>query len=207
MMTTKTRRAFIWSGLAGVPLFKTAACAVERACRPTVESQLGPFYREGAPWRTKLCGADEPGEPLVLAGRVTASETCAPLKGAVLDVWHASAAGFYDNNAPSRPFDPAKFFLRGQTKTDADGRYHFETIMPGNYGQGRFVRAKHIHILITCPGYGQLVTECYFEGDKHNATDSLVKSSLVAPLTSFAHEGEKRTYSKVGFDIALVKAG
>lgn len=205
-MKTKSRRTFLLSWLAGVPLLKTAACAVDRACRPTVESQLGPFYREGAPWRTKLCGAEEPGEPLLLAGRVTSAETCEPLKGAVVDVWHASAAGFYDNNDPARPFDPAKFYLRGQTKTDAEGRYRFETILPGNYGQGRYVRARHVHMLVSCPGHSTLVTECYFEGDRHNSTDSLVKSSLVTPLTTFTHETEKRAYRKVAFDIALAKA-
>ena len=216
------RRAFLMAGAASVPLLgvmashlkgsvgvesqaSAAASSVAEACHLTEESQYGPFYREGAPWRATLCDADEPGERLAITGRVTAAGTCEPLKDAVLDVWHASAAGFYDNNDPARPFDPARYHLRGRVRTDAEGRYQFETVLPGNYGQGRFTRARHIHLLVTCAGRAPLVTEIYFEGDRHNDTDGLVRRSLITQLSGGAPEkgaGPRRGT----FDIALAKA-
>jgi len=212
------RREFLLAGAAAVPLLGVAVsrpkegaavesptgAAAAETCRLTEESQYGPFYREGAPWRAKLCGPEEPGERLTIAGRVTAGGNCEPLKDAVLDVWHASAAGFYDNNDPARPFDPARYLLRGRVRADADGRYQFETVLPGNYGQGLFMRAKHIHLLVTCAGRPPLVTEIYFEGDKFNDTDGLVRRSLITGLSGPARE--KGAALRGTFDISLAKA-
>jgi catechol 1,2-dioxygenase len=215
------RREFLLAGAAAVPVLGVVASrakkgvaveppagddasAASETCRLTEESQYGPFYREGAPWRAQLCGPEEPGERLTIAGRVAAAGTCAPLKDAVLDVWHASAAGFYDNNDPARPFDPARYHLRGRVRTDSGGRYQFETVLPGNYGQGRFMRAKHIHLLVTGAGRSPLVTEIYFEGDKHNDTDGLVRSSLITQLSGKA--GERGAALRGTFDISLAKA-
>lgn len=207
-MTIESRRTFLLAGLAAIPLFKAEACASEgesAACRETEESQYGPFYREGAPWRTRLCDASEAGDALVIAGRVASAARCAPLEGATLDVWQANAAGFYDSNDPARP-DPALYRLRGRIKTDAAGRYQFETILPANYGQGSFMRAKHIHMLVTCPGHEPLVTEIYFEGDERNATDRLVRRALITPLSSSVDERSRRKRLSGTFDITLAKA-
>jgi protocatechuate 3,4-dioxygenase beta subunit len=226
-MTNESRRTFLLAGLAAVPLFRaqtscangggesasgggeSAGVGVEKTvCRATEEGQYGPFYRAGAPWRTALCDADEAGEPLRIAGHVTSAAGCAPLAGATLDVWQANAEGFYDTNDPARP-DPSLYRLRGRLKTDAEGRYQFETVLPGNYGQGRFVRARHIHLLVTCPGHEPLVTEIYFEGDRHNATDSLVRTSLITPLAGLndgTNSRAGRKHLKGTFDIALVKS-
>ncbi len=188
-----SRREFVGAGLALLPFLKFEACAVAaETCGPTVRGAGGPFYKEGAPWRSRLCGADEPGERLAVAGRVTAADTCAPLKGAVVDVWQADAAGRYDNE---------RFNLRGRVRTDDAGLYSFETVLPGNYTDGGFQRARHIHYIITAPGYAPLTTECYFEGEPRNRTDPIVRASLIAPLTGA--QGKQR---KATFDIVLAKA-
>jgi protocatechuate 3,4-dioxygenase beta subunit len=186
------------TGLAALPLLKADAGADE--CRPTEYNTAGPFYRKGAPWRTKLCGADEPGEPLVMSGRVIDSTTCQPLKGATVDVWQANAEGRYDNDDPKNPPDPDKFLLRGQMKTDKDGRYSFDTILPAPYSAGRAMRARHIHYIVSYPGYEPLTTQCYFEGDKFTETDPLVRRSLIVRLD------EKGKRKAGAFDIVLVKA-
>jgi catechol 1,2-dioxygenase len=190
-----SRREFMGAGLALLPFLKAGACV--DSCSPTVRGAGGPFYREGAPWRAKLCGADEPGEPLLIAGRVTAADTCRPLKGAVVDVWQADAAGRYDNE---------RFHLRGRVKTDDEGRYQIETILPGNYTDGGFGRAKHIHYIVSAPGYAPLTTECYFEGDARNQTDRLVRSSLIIPLSGLAPGSGKGKQLKGTFDVVLSKA-
>ncbi len=56
--------------------------------KPTQKSQLGPFYRAGAPFRAKVTPPFEPGTVLIVAGRVWGHDTKKPLSGAVLDVWH-----------------------------------------------------------------------------------------------------------------------
>ncbi len=68
------------------------------------------------------------------------------------------------------------------------------------------MRAKHIHYKISAPGYESLTTECYFEGDKYNSTDSLVKPSLITSLPDFKHPQEKRKFLKGTFDVVLAKA-
>jgi protocatechuate 3,4-dioxygenase beta subunit len=200
------RRTFLLASAAAVPFLGTLACAGEsegEKCIATVESQYGPFYRKGAPWRAKLYEGEEAGEALHVAGRITSAQDCAPLRGATLDVWQASAAGFYDNNDPGRPFDPARYHLRGRVRTDADGRYRFESVMPGNYGQGSFLRARHIHLLVTAPGHAPLVTEIYFEGDRHNDTDRLVRRTLITRFDRSTHDG--RAARRGLFDIVLTR--
>lgn len=198
--TKASRRGFIFAGFAAIPFLKSKALA--DSCKPTETNAEGPFHRKGAPWTARLCGADEPGEPLVISGRVIDAETCKPLKGATVDVWQANAAGHYDNDNPNSPPDPDKFHLRGQMKTDKDGRYRFETIIPANYSGGGIIgmRAKHIHYIVSCPGYAPLTTQCYFEGDKYNETDGLVRRSLIIGLT------EKKKHKEGAFDIVLAKA-
>lgn len=195
-----SRRSFVYAGLAALPLFNLNVLA---DCKLTVPSAEGPFYRAGAPWVTRLCNPNEPGEPLVIVGRVTTAETCAPLRNAVIDVWQANHTGLYDNQMKEYA---NKFYLRGRMKTDAEGHYKFTTILPAAYSTGSSMRAKHIHYKISAPGYESLTTELYFEGDKYNTTDSLVKPALITSLTDFKHPQEKRKFLKGTFDVVLAKA-
>lgn len=195
-----SRRSFIYAGLAALPLLNLETLA---DCKLTTASQEGPFYRAGAPWLTRLCDPHEPGEPLVIVGRVTAAETCAPLKDAVVDVWQANHTGLYDNQMKEYA---NKFYLRGRMKTDAEGRYTFTTILPAAYSTGSSMRAKHIHYKISAPGYELLTTELYFEGDKYNTTDTMVKPALITALSDFKLPQEKRKYLKGTFDVVLAKA-
>lgn len=201
-----TRRAFLLASASALPLLAAASSACAREgegkgkCVETVSSHYGPFYREGAPVRERLCGADEPGERLYVAGRVTSAADCAPLAGAVVDVWHASEAGFYDSNDTTRPFDPARFNLRGRVRADAAGRYRFESVVPGNYGG----RARHVHLLITAPGHAPLVTEIYFDGEPRNETDRLVRPTLVTRFEALKEGG--RPARRGSFDIVLARS-
>lgn len=104
------------------------------ACQPTADTTRGPLYRRGAPWRTRLCPVDEPGEPLSITGTLTASADCRPIPNATLDIWQTNARGLYSNLLGlGNPSNPRTFNLRGITKTDHEGRYRFESIVPGRY--------------------------------------------------------------------------
>src|SRR5439155_25016642 len=104
-------------------------------CVQTNADIEGPFYRADAPFRTQLAAANEPGERLTVRGIVYAPDCVTPLAGVVVDVWHANAAGHYDNDGSPNP-DPSAYLLRGRMQTGADGVYEYETVIPGRYLNG-----------------------------------------------------------------------
>lgn len=128
---------------------------------PTVRA--GPYYhREGHPIRQSLAEWQE-GLPLSLDIGVIDVETCQPVRGALVDIWHANATGFYAGHpTPAEGFEnekpqvggtraglltayPRTLFdeqwLRGAWPTDNHGVARFSTIFPGYYTG----RATHIH--------------------------------------------------------------
>src|SRR5262249_48919837 len=138
----------------------------------------GPFFREGAPFRTVLYDKGEKGDVLVISGTVVARNG-RPLADAVLEVWQATADGRYDNDDPRKPPKKDEFRLRGRLKTDKEGKYQFETVRPAPYqiGPDQY-RPAHIHIKVHCEGYQSLTTQLYFKGDKYNKVDPWYKKSL-----------------------------
>lgn len=128
------------------------------ACTPTTGDALGPFHEPGAPNRSVLAGPGEPGERLVITGTVV-DDACAPIAGALLDVWQADATGAYH--------EPGKDYrLRGQMMTGADGAFRIETIRPGNYEQAPGAwRPAHLHMIVSRPGHASVTTQLYFAGD------------------------------------------
>jgi catechol 1,2-dioxygenase len=147
--------------------------AVLVACQPTTDATTGPLYRRGAPWRTRLCPKDERGEPLSISGTVTATTDCRPIANATLDIWQTNARGLYSNLlGRDNPSDPGTFNLRGRTRSDDEGRYHFESIVPGRYPLfWPLTRPRHIHMIVSHPRYERLITQIYFEDDKYNRSD------------------------------------
>lgn len=127
-------------------------------CEPTGSDVEGPFHLDNAPERTVLAEADEPGERIVIEGTVYGPDCRTPVADANLDVWHADDEGNYHD-------DRTEYRLRGQIQTDAQGRYRFETIMPGRYPLGGSTRPAHIHFIVTKPGFVPLTTQLYFAGD------------------------------------------
>lgn len=172
-------------------------------CPTTEDNPSGPFYVPGAPFRSRLAPDNQPGERLHISGRVLAAPGCTPLAGAVVDVWHASAAGHYYGLEASRPLKPEEYLLRGRIRTGEDGRYSFDTILPGNYRVSEnWVRPRHIHYTVSHPTRRSLTTQLYFEGDAHNRTDPMVKSSLIIPLKRLQGKGADAGYEGI-FDIVL----
>ncbi len=143
-------------------------------CVETEDNILGPFYREGAPFRTVLASPDE-GQPLVIDGAVYAPD-CTPIPGALVDVWHANDAGVYDLTS-------SDYLWRGRMLALDDGSYHFETILPGWYRSGPDYRPRHIHYKVSQDGFLPLTTQLYFEGDPYIKIDPYVRPSLIIPLT------------------------
>ena len=69
-MHAMPRRTFLQrtAALVGGALAVNAAPAAGQGCRPTETDIIGPFYRFGAPFQTRLAGPNEPGDRLVNLG-------------------------------------------------------------------------------------------------------------------------------------------
>ena len=57
-------------------------------CKLTESDMLGPFYKEGAPFKQRLGEGVKEGERLIITGKVM-DNRCQPIKGAILDVWQS----------------------------------------------------------------------------------------------------------------------
>lgn len=140
-----------------------ADAAPPATCDPTRPDAQGPFFQAGAPARTQLAADDEPGDALEISGVVRGPD-CAPLAGALLDVWQADVNGDYHDAG-------ADYRLRGQVVTDAEGRYAFRSIVPGRYPLGGSTRPAHVHFMVSHPGHRPVTTQMYFAGDPFLAPD------------------------------------
>src|SRR5688572_696934 len=161
----------------------------------TESTVFGPFHREGAPMLeagASIAGTTA-GEPTFVSGRVT-DTAGRPLAGALLDVWQAAPNGLYDSQDPEQ----GGLNLRGKFRTDAEGRYAFQTVKPANYPipsdgpVGRMLRAcgrhpyrpAHIHFIVSAAGHRTVTTHVFVEGDPYLDSDAVfaVKTSLIAPF-------------------------
>jgi protocatechuate 3,4-dioxygenase beta subunit len=97
-------------------------------------------------------GSVRPGAPLRLALRVSrlSGGACAPLPGAMVDLWHCDALGVYSDVQDPGGNTVGQKFLRGYQTTDGDGLARFTTIYPGAY-RGR---AVHIHFKVRTSAAG-----------------------------------------------------
>lgn len=174
-------------------------------CLETAYNDIGPCYRSGAPLRTLLAEASD-GEPLVITGTV-AGTGCQPTAGALLDVWHASAQGVYDLARCGWANDDPNFRWRGRMLSGNDGRYRFETILPGRFPNGNTFRPRHVHLKCDQTGFVSLTTQIYFKGDPFLATDPLVRSSLIIELARGpgVWNGTPNTVWSGTFDIVLAR--
>jgi protocatechuate 3,4-dioxygenase beta subunit len=120
------------------------------------------------------------GERIIVQGRVL-DEDGRPLRGALVEVWQANAAGRYrhDGDHHPAPLDP-NFSGAGRTLTDDEGRYRFVTIKPGAYPWGNHANAwrpAHIHFSVFGRMLAQrLVTQMYFPGDPLFKHDPIFQS-------------------------------
>lgn len=126
------------------------------------------------------------GIPLTLNINVASvsENSCAPMEGAQVDIWHCDAQGQY-SGVSDRGFDTSgQDFLRGYQLTDANGAVQFQTIYPGWYS-GRTV---HIHFTIRTKGADnedyQFTSQFFFD-------DAL--TDQVHSLEPYASTGQRDT--------------
>ena len=109
-----------------------------------------------------MLGPGAKGEPIVVKGHIYGG---APLKDAMIEIWQADAAGFYNSPAEKRGKADPDFAGFGRQATDGShGEYRFETIKPGRvpFADGRLM-APHITFWIVARGINLgLHTRMYF---------------------------------------------
>lgn len=109
------------------------------------------------------------GERIIVSGRVL-DENSRPVPNTLVEIWQANAAGRYPHQADQHnaPLDP-NFSGAGRTLTDAEGRYRFVTIRPGEYPWRNHYNAwrpAHIHFSLFGQAFlTRMVTQMYFPGD------------------------------------------
>ena len=165
----------------------------EGATQTTV---LGPFYVENPP--EFPLGFDVShnlkGEKLFVEGTVS-SATGGRLANAVIDVWQSDTDGYYDVQRT----DLNEPTLRGRFRADAQGRFHFWSILPSPYPipydgpVGQMLKATarhpwrpaHLHFMISASGHEKLVTHVFVQGDQYLDSDAVfgVKNSLISEYT------------------------
>jgi protocatechuate 3,4-dioxygenase beta subunit len=140
------RRRFLVAGAASITL--PALTLAQQQCRVTPRDALGPFYVKGAPAQANLCASGTGGaQKLTVSGRVLGTPECAPLAGALVEVWQADNRGDYTQVTAGKTDDPG-CLLRASLTTDAGGRYRCQTIIPGEYPG----RPRHIHYRVSAKG-------------------------------------------------------
>jgi protocatechuate 3,4-dioxygenase beta subunit len=111
-----------------------------------------------------IAGKEEPGQRLILSGRVFYAGTRTPAPGVMLYVYHTNAKGIYPQQGNETGQAKWHGHLRGWLRTDGGGNYLISTIKPGAY-PGRTDPA-HIHVIVKQgdqPAY--YVNDFMFEGD------------------------------------------
>ncbi|MEW6271490.1 MAG: intradiol ring-cleavage dioxygenase [Thermodesulfobacteriota bacterium] len=123
-------------------------------CTPSPAQTEGPFYLADAPLRRNVTER-LPGTPLWVSLKVVGAQACAPLPGALVEVWHADAAGSYSGFGAASDDD----VMRGRQATGQAAVTTFRTIYPGWYPG----RTPHIHVKVRVGGSDVHTGQLYFD--------------------------------------------
>ena len=186
--SSNSRRRFLIAAPTALVAVATASTAkAADVCLVTDRDILGPFYLPGARNMVKMAQPDTKGERLALTGTVLAPDCKTPIAGAIVDFWHCDENGAYDIKAPGEKLAPENYRYRSVVQTDKDGRFMFDTIVPGRYAippglpglekEAGQTRPAHFHITIIHPIFVPLTTQLYMRGDPFIAKDPWAKES------------------------------
>jgi hydroxyquinol 1,2-dioxygenase len=165
----------------------------------TQATVLGPFHVEDAP-HYKL-GDDvangAKGQPCQVQGSIKGVQGEA-VAHARIAVWQSDEKGLYDVQYADRSQHQA----RGILTADAQGRFHFQSILampypiPHDGPVGQLLEATarhpwrpaHLHFKIEAPGYETLITHVFRKDDPYLASDAVfgVRESLVTDWLQLA---------------------
>lgn len=167
----------------------TASTALDCVVRP--EMTIGPYFVDEQLDRSDIRSDSSDnsvreGIPLALGINVASvsENSCTPIEGAQVDIWHCDAQGQYSGVSDQGADTTGQNFLRGYQRTDANGAVQFQTIFPGWYSG----RAVHIHFTVRTQGADsedyQFTSQLFFD-------DTL--TDQVHALEPYAGKGQRDT--------------
>ncbi|MDM9382742.1 dioxygenase [Chlorogloeopsis sp. ULAP01] len=187
------------------------------------ESTLeGPMYVPDAPERQMgdRLGIDQDGDILFMSGGVFDIKGI-PIANVLIDVWQTNSKGLYDIQDPNQP----KGNFRGRFRTNTEGYYTFETVVPIGYdiptngpcGEvlrllGRHThRPAHIHFKLSATGFNPLTTQTYLNDDPYISSDTVfavVPSTIITLQKHYAPNeilvsNQSKLFYTVKFDFVL----
>ena len=132
----------------------------------------------------------EPGRRIRLDGRIVDMATGKPIAGALMQLFHTDASGEYrpGMTAGGGAGNPR---LWGYVRTDADGRFTVDTIMPERYTNSTVPR--HVHYHVWADGYPKFTSECFFDSDPNlseRTRESAPKRNF--PIVKLKRDGKLR---------------
>lgn len=168
-----------------------AATSVALDCIVRPELTIGPYFVDGQLNRSDIRSdpsdnSVREGIPLTLNVNVASvgENSCSPIEGAQVDIWHCDANGQYSGVSDQGFNTQGQQFLRGYQLTDASGAVQFQTVYPGWYSG----RAVHIHFTIRTKGVDgneyQFTSQFFFD---ENLTDQ------AHALGPYASKGQRDT--------------
>ena len=210
MCDAKRQEFILLSDTLGLSML-TVAMNNDKPAGCTEPTVFGPFFLEEAP---RFALGDDvangaKGEPCLVRGTIKSLDGT-PVPNALINVWQADADGNYDVQYSHLAHPQA----RGMLNADAQGRYHFKTILaeaypiPSDGPVGAMLaatknhpwRPAHLHFMIDAPGYERLITHVFRDHDQYLDSDVVfgVRSSLIADWVRLPEGG----YS-LDFDFVL----
>ena len=179
--------------------------AEKQACGLTVEAVEGPYHVSGMTELKdgNLNSTNLAGVPIEISGHVyDGLDAAKPLTGAAVEIWHADSDGSYhpNGNGPATNYKAEELALRGFVLTDAEGRYRFDTIYPGEYSG----RTRHIHFKIRGGNKPELTTQLIVPakpGDTLTFDDDDIAEGL--PNCQLLTLDETSSPAKATFDFRL----
>jgi len=160
---------------------QTAGPYVHIGCTPNFAGITGVFPEDLG---SRMVGDKTRGERVTIRGRVI-DGSGTPLRDALVEIWQADAAGFYNSPSETRGAADPNFTGYGRCPADQDtGEFRFETIRPGAVPRpdGR-VQAPHVQFWIVARGINiGLHTRMYFPEDTEAHATCPVLNAVEHPV-------------------------
>jgi protocatechuate 3,4-dioxygenase beta subunit len=129
-----------------------------------------------------IAEASEPGERLVMKGKLLKADGKTPFPGVTMYLYHTDVNGLYTKKGNEKGAQKWHGYLHGWCKSDQNGQYEIRTIRPGPYPT--HTMPAHIHPVIKEPE-GNM----YFLNDFVFADDSLVNEKYLQSLKRWDYAG------------------
>lgn len=127
-----------------------------------ISCAVGVCLAQGDPaWRARVVDENEPGEKLIIRGRVLRTPGGAPAAGVRIMVYQTDAQGIYSKQR-GQPIELAR--LRGEFTSGPKGEYEIVTVRPGAYPEGGVPLHIHVNLVENGKHKGE-ICEFFFQGD------------------------------------------